>query len=143
MKQKNIINLFILISFIGILDTGYLISEHFTINNLICNVNDNCNVVLLSKYAIMFGIPMAILGLIYYFTIFINSILFKTSKNTLYKIILLYLPFIGFIFSLWLIYLQLFILHAICMYCMLSALISTTLFVCSILLHTTERRNIL
>ncbi len=143
MKQKNIINLFILISFIGILDTGYLISEHFSINNVICNIDDTCNIVLTSKYSNFFGIPLAILGLMYYLTIFINSFLFKITKYTGYKTILLYLPFFSFIFSLFLIYLQLFILNSICIYCMASAILSTFIFILSIILYNTKRRNIL
>lgn len=143
MKQKNIINLFILISLIGILDASYLTFEHFSINNIICNINDTCNIVLTSKYAEILGVPLAILGLMYYLTIFINSFLFKITKYTGYKLILLYLPIFSFFFSIWLVYLQLFILNSICIYCMASAIISTMIFILSIMLNKSKRKNIL
>ncbi|MFA6390989.1 MAG: quinone-dependent dihydroorotate dehydrogenase [Patescibacteria group bacterium] len=132
MKFKKI--LLTLFTVLGILDAGYLTYEHYrqvippcTINRLLPILSD-CGRVLRSSYSVMFGIPLAVLGVIQYgFLLFLLALLFFYKKRVFIYLIILQSMF-GAIFSLYFVYLQLVVLRSICIYCMLSALISFTIF---------------
>ncbi|KKW26497.1 MAG: Vitamin K epoxide reductase, partial [Parcubacteria group bacterium GW2011_GWF1_52_5] len=49
------------------------------------------------------------------------------------------LGFTGFLFTLWFVYLQIFVIEAICFYCMVSALLSTTIFALALAAFLTHR----
>lgn len=129
MKRK----LFLVIFFAaaGILDASYLAYEHFSpTTSVICppTVWADCGRVLSSPYATPFGVPLALIGIIYYSSIFSIALDYLRSKK---RILLNYLVFItigGFLASTYFVFLQLFVIKAICLYCMLSALTSTLLF---------------
>lgn len=120
--------LFIVFSFLGIVDSTFLTIEHFRNDNIICLIVEGCDTVLNSEYSLIFGIPVAILGLLYYISIFIFSMIaFKKKKEIILKH-LSFFTIIGLIASFWFIYLQIFVIGAICTYCIISALISIILF---------------
>lgn len=118
----------IIVSFIGFLDATYLTILHYTGADALCSVG-GCNEVLTSEYSKIFGIPMALLGLIYYISVFLLSVFYYESRNTkVLKILSLY-TIVGFLASAYFVYLQLFVIGKICQYCMLSATTSTILFI--------------
>lgn len=117
----------LLVALVGFADAVYLTIEHY--RNVIppCTIG-GCETVLTSTYSSIFGIPQAVLGAIYYLVILVGFFAYFDSKNkTLLKWTLV-VPVIGFIYELWLVYLQLFVVHSICQYCMLSALVTLVLF---------------
>ncbi|MFA6533227.1 MAG: quinone-dependent dihydroorotate dehydrogenase [Patescibacteria group bacterium] len=129
--KKILLTLFIVL---GIIDAGYLTFEHYrqvippcTINRFLPILSD-CGKVLRSSYSVMFGIPLAVLGVTQYiFLLLIIVFLFKYKKRIfIYWLILQ--SMVGAIFSLYFVYLQLVILKSICIYCMFSALISFAIF---------------
>lgn len=129
--KKILLTLFIVL---GIIDAGYLTYEHYrqvippcTINSFLPILSD-CGRVLRSSYSVMFGIPLAVLGVVQYvFLLLIVIFLFRYKKRIfIYWLILQ--SMLGAIFSLYFIYLQLIVLKSICLYCMLSALISFMIF---------------
>ena len=126
---KKLILFFIVFSFIGFLDAAYLTVQHYTQGILPCYVFKGCDLVTSSPYATIAGFPIALLGAFYYLTILLVSILFLDTSNTKLLRVLANLPILGFLVSLFLVYLQLFVIHAICFYCMTSAISSTLLFV--------------
>lgn len=116
-------------SFLGFLDATYLTIEHYRGVIPPCGILEGCEEVTTSSYSQVLGIPVALGGSIFYFVIFILSILkFEQENNKFLKYAALLTPF-GFLSSLWFLYLQLFVIKAICIYCMFSLLTSTTLFV--------------
>jgi len=134
---------FLPVSFLGFLDASYLTVKHFVGTPLPCSVLRGCEEVTNSQYSAIGGIPVALFGAIYYLTIFI-LILSILKRKTLSssgaenvaganedKLLNLTarLTFIGLLASLWFIYLQLFVIKAICLYCMFSAFTSITLFI--------------
>jgi dihydroorotate dehydrogenase len=133
------------LAFLGILDAGYLSYEHFFQLMPPCSTNLlflDCGKVLSSPYSILFGIPLAYLGLLHYcieFGILICSI---QLKNSLIKRIALILTAFGFASSLYFVFLQLFIIGAICLYCMTSAIISIVLFIIALFVFERERKEI-
>lgn len=129
-KKLNLVaGLMMLVSSLGFIDATYLTITHFTRANVPCSVTHGCEVVLKSEYSTFFGgIPVAILGSIFYLTIFLGAYFYWETKSRLYFKVTAAMTVFGVLFSAWFVYVQLGILHAICQYCMLSALTSTLLF---------------
>lgn len=126
----NKVAIFVLVvALLGFIDATYLSIEHF--QNVIppCSVTGGCEVVLTSIYSTIFGMPVSLLGAIYYLIIMIGTLIFLESKNPIaFKwVLLLTIP--GFLFSLWFVYIQIFELHSYCIYCLGSFLTTTILFV--------------
>lgn len=121
------------IALIGFLDAVYLTVSHYT-GHIACSVISGCQEVLVSQYSEIFGIPLALLGAIYYLFILFNSLLYIDNQNKWSKMILSYLPVVGFLFSLYLLYLMFFVIDALCQYCLISATTSTLLFILSMVL---------
>lgn len=136
--------LLIILSIIGIADAGFITYEE--INNIIppCGNGFNCEAVLTSKYSHIGPLSLANLGLIYYLTMLVLSVLnyldfdlqqfsFIKKNNFLKRIKVIDLLLIfstgGFLFSLYLVSLMAFVIQAWCKYCLLSALSSTLLFI--------------
>ena len=132
----------VVISFVGLLDSRYLSAKHFAGGLVECNFFSGCESVLNSVYSEFFDIPVALFGGIYYFTVLICSIYFLQN---LPKINLGHFKFLacftvaGLLASAYFVAIQLFLLKAICEYCMLSAVSSTLLLVLSLTLLRHEK----
>jgi uncharacterized membrane protein len=129
----NKVTIFLLVvALLGFIDATYLTVEHYKEVIPPCSVTGGCEVVLTSSYSTLLGIPVSLLGSIYYLLILVGVFTYFESKNTklLKWAMLLTLP--GFLFSLWFVYVQVFLLHAYCVYCLGSFVTSTLLFVASI-----------
>lgn len=123
------------------MDATYLTAVHYKGAELGCTTWGSCNAVTTSKYAVIFGIPMALLGAFYYLGILILALIHIDTRRILpLKLISLGTAF-GFIFSIFLVYLQLFVIHEICIYCMFSAGTSTILFILGILIILSLRKE--
>jgi uncharacterized membrane protein len=119
---------------IGFLDATYLSIEHVITANggsVFCIVGapGSCNIVLQSIYSKIYGIPLSYLGLLYYTTILIIITRLHSVRSTRLWHLLQGIITFGFLMSLYLVYLQLFILRTICPYCMLSAAMSIIMFI--------------
>lgn len=123
---------FLIVSALGFADATYLTVKHFLGTPVPCSILHGCEIVLNSKYAIIYGIPTAMLGALFYLTVMILSAIYlETKKITVLKIVACLACF-GLLASLGFVYIQLFILKSICLYCMGSAVTSTTLFIFSL-----------
>jgi len=91
-----------------------------------------CEQVLASQYSKIFGIPLALIGAVYYLIVLGLALAYLKLKNN--KIILAFLgvTLFRFLFSVFFISLQVFVIGAVCDYCLASAAISTILFVLSV-----------
>jgi uncharacterized membrane protein len=130
--MKKIYWSFLLLGTIGFLDSLYLAIIHFTNNSVVCNGTNECDLVLTSSYATFLGIPLALFGIIFYIYIIIISTLMlekiKLGQNVTPKLIVPF-AFIGFVASMYFVYIQAFVLNAYCTYCMVSAVSSTIIFI--------------
>ena len=115
-------------AFLGFLDSMYLTASRFFGIPLQCNITSGCETVTTSTYSEIFGIPVVLIGVIFYLIMFFGAFAYFETNNTRLLRLVSVLPVGGFLFSVWLVYVQLFILKAICQYCMASAIISTVLF---------------
>jgi dihydroorotate dehydrogenase subfamily 2 len=137
----------LILALAGLTDAGYLTLEHFKLIILPCPAHApiwiDCGAVLRSKYAVMFGVPMAVWGMLNYGLMLFWLVWATYGKKRWARYIVLGQSAVGIVMSGYFVYLQLSIIHAICLYCMLSALISTFLFVCSEIIFATERKRLI
>lgn len=119
---------------IGLGVASYLTVVHYVGFSLLACVgshggHSSCQTVQSSEWSELAGIPVAVLGLIGYIGI-LGSLLVPDREES--RLATLGLTLIGFAFSAYLTYRELFSIHAICEWCVSSAVILTILFVCSI-----------
>jgi uncharacterized membrane protein len=107
----------------GLADATYLTVSHLAGDDSICGASQPCSVVLGSKYAVITGIPTAAFGIIAYFGTFSAAILamfgYKGARTFLVALIAAM-----FVATLWFLYLQAFVLHAFCPFCLFSAAVT-------------------
>lgn len=125
---------------IGFGDATHLTVTHYTGADLRCGPSGGCNTVTSSPYSVFFGVPVALLGALYYGAIILLSVGYLDTKKEKILQVLSLLPITGMLASLWFIYLQLFVIHAICIYCMVSAGTSTMLFLLSFMLRVEKTK---
>ncbi len=110
----------IVIALAGLADATYLTVGHLTGENAVCGSALGCSTVLSSRYATVMGLPTASLGAVAYFTVFSLSLLaafgYARVHSWLAGVISLML-----LASLYFLYLQAFVLHAFCPFCLFSA----------------------
>ena len=128
-----IIVAFSIISLIGFADAAYLTANHYLGTSLNCSLFEGCEVVTTSVYATVAGVPIALVGALYYLLIFVATIAYFDTGNLRIMRFAAYFTVLGFLASLWLLYLQLFVIEALCMYCLLSLVTSTILFLLGLL----------
>mgnify|MGYP001614475863 CR=1 FL=1 len=122
MKSINKITwLIIILSILGIFDTSYLTAKHYLSQTVYCPVGKNCETVLNSVYSTFFGIPLALFGALFYFLILILTLLYLQNRHKIILQTIFSLTLPALIVSITLTYLQLFVLRAICVYCVFSA----------------------
>ena len=112
-----------IVSLAGLADAMYLTVQALTGETLSCGGSPDCFRVLGSPYAKVGGVPLALLGAVAYFSVFT----FATFAAFGYaRARTLLVPLIGamFLVTMWLLYLQAFVLHAYCRYCLFSAAIT-------------------
>src|SRR5437867_1351798 len=104
----------------GLADATYLSVQALTGETLGCGGSPDCFRVLGSPYARIGGIPVALFGLVAYFSAF-SFATFAAFGYARARIFLI--PTIGAMFlgTLWLLYVQAFLLHAYCRFCLFSA----------------------
>lgn len=110
---------------LGFADAFYLSLMHFQDSDVGCSVITGCDAVLSSEYAYLFGIPLAYLGVLYYLSVLFGAALYyQTDSRLILKLIGIIVGG-GFLFTLWLIYLQAFVINAFCQFCLISAVLTT------------------
>ena len=126
--MKKIYILAAVLSLLGIADALYLTIEHVTGQTVQCTLLSGCSEVLSSPYAVVAGIPLAAVGAAAYFTVFSLAILALFGYRIAGTILT---PFViaMFFVSVWLFYLQAFVIREFCQYCLLSAAITTCLLI--------------
>jgi uncharacterized membrane protein len=114
------------VSLIGLADAIYLTVEHVTGQSVRCTIVAGCSEVLSSPYAVVAGVPLALVGAGAYFGVFSLATL-AASGYRIAGTLLTVLVLLMFLVSLWLFYLQAFVIHAFCQFCLLSAAVTTAL----------------
>jgi uncharacterized membrane protein len=120
------------VALVGLGDAVYLTAKHFTDEKLPCSLITGCEQVLTSEYAEIFGIPTAAFGALAYFLAFSLALLAAFGNRKMWLFYGL-LTVVMFLFTVWLVYLQAFVIEAFCQFCLLSALTTTLLFIIALI----------
>jgi uncharacterized membrane protein len=125
-SKRNVV--MVVLGLIGLGVATYLTVVHYTGAAPVCAINHGCETVQKSKYAEVVGIPVALLGLIGYVS-FLATFVLRGETARMSRV---GITTIGFLFSMYLTYLELFTIHAICQWCVSSAVIMTILLIMSV-----------
>jgi uncharacterized membrane protein len=112
-----------LVAVAGLADATYLTVQALTGETLTCGGSPDCFRVLGSSYAKLGKIPVAMLGALAYFTVFTFATFAAFGYRRAPKFLVLVVAAM-FLMTLWLLYVQAFLLHAFCRYCLYSAAIT-------------------
>ncbi|KKS76563.1 MAG: Vitamin K epoxide reductase [Parcubacteria group bacterium GW2011_GWA1_43_21] len=137
--DKWFIPLILILAFAGFVDATYLTISHFRGTALACTISNGCETVTTSAYATLFGLPVALLGLLFYLTTFILIIAYLDLRKEVFAKIIFWLSLVAVCFSIWFVAVQAFILDSFCQYCLVSALISALIFGVSFAWHHQAR----
>ena len=123
MTDRRLRQVAIVLALIGLGVAAYLTYVHYDGIQPVCGLGGDCEKVQTSEWADLAGVPVALLGLIGYATIL--ATLFVEREEALIAGALIAL--VGFGFSAYLTYRELFSIDAICPWCVASAVIMTLL----------------
>ena len=119
--------LVLILSTIGIILSLYLTYTHITLDETsFCLTGGGCDIIKSSAYSRIYGIPVPVLGLIGYMVIWILTFL-KFDKSNI-KLIY-FISVVGLSFSIYLTYIEVFILKALCSFCIISAVVMLAIFI--------------
>ena len=118
-------------SIAGIAISIYMTIYKLTDNNAMCLGNGGCGTVNASKYSEIYGIPLGVIGFAGYAAILL--VLWLEKRHPLLKeygnMLAMGMGFAGFIYSIYLTYLEIYVIRAICPFCVASAIAITLCFV--------------
>ncbi len=126
--SKGTLIFFFVVAALGFLDAAYLTVEHYLNSVPPCAIG-GCEVVLTSVYATVAGVPVALLGALYYLVVLVLLKMYLDTKKEIFARIALLLTIAGMLSTIYFFILQAFVLHAFCVYCIGSAITSTALFI--------------
>ena len=131
---KWLLVIFASVAFVGFVDATYLTALHFLGEVPPCSIIEGCEQVTTSKYATIGSVPIALLGAVYYLLIFFMTIISLDSGRFRHLVGAIALTWAGLAVSLFLFYLQIFVIRALCLYCIFSALTTGILFMLGFIL---------
>jgi uncharacterized membrane protein len=129
-RQMALRRLSIALAIAGAVLSGYLTWVHVTNTSVLCTGVGGCDVVQQSVYAELAGVPVAFLGLLAYVSILI-CLLAESAEGLIAQVapqVVLGLSMVGVLYSAYLTYLEVFVILAICPYCVLSAILMVVIF---------------
>lgn len=126
----------IVFSIAGFLLASFVFHKKKTNQPLVCPLNGKCEEVVTSKYSKFFGVPVEVLGMIYYALVLVVYTLHSVFPEFLSDTVIFLMTGVtigAFVFSLYLIFIQAFVLRKWCTWCLFSAGFSTFIFVTAVL----------
>jgi uncharacterized membrane protein len=134
MKDRSLRITSIVLAAIGLVDAAYLTWIKLSNSYAICGPIGDCESVNTSRYAEIGGVPIALLGAGAYLLILI--LLLLEPQGGVWKeygsMMVFGISFAGVLFSAYLTYIEVAVLHAICPYCVLSAIVMVILLILAI-----------
>jgi uncharacterized membrane protein len=113
----------LVLAVLGIGVAGYLTYVHYEGIRPVCGIGGDCEKVQSSEWSELAGIPVALLGLLAYVAI-LASLLVRREEALIAGALI---SLVGFGFSLYLTYRELFTIEAVCQWCVASAILMTLL----------------
>lgn len=142
MKRAYIVSILIL-AFCGLADSVYILQHEMSSTPLICDINNlsGCNAVVSSSYSYLFGIPLAAYGAFFYGIIFSLAALELVMFSQLVRRLIQGISLAGLLASLYFTLVQVFVINAFCIYCLVSAGIALFIAICASLIEPLRRNT--
>jgi uncharacterized membrane protein len=123
MKRPVLISFIIALSLLGLADAWYLAETALTKTALTCSIGglDGCNIVAQSPYSHVRGVPLGVYGAAFYGLFLLLAIGISWRQWVWLDRLLLVFGGIGFLASLYFLYVQIVLIQALCIYCLASA----------------------
>lgn len=122
MSERGLRALIVLISIAGVLISAYLTWTHLRGTAPVCvGGGSGCETVQTSRYSEILGVPVALLG-VFAYTGLLLSAAAKGERAALFG---MFVALAGTLYSIYLTYLELFVIRAICQWCVVSAVLMT------------------
>lgn len=135
MKDHTLRIISFILAGVGAIDAAYLSWVKIIHAEVYCGGSGNCQTVANSPYSEVAGIPIAIFGLAAYLFILVLLYLEGHSKfwNQNSPLIIFGITLAGTIYSIYLTYIEVAVIYAICPYCVISAVVMALLFIVAII----------
>jgi uncharacterized membrane protein len=119
---------------LGVLDATYLLVYKLTNNNAMCLGNGGCHDVNFSPYSEIGGIPVSLFGIVTFVVIAGILLLEPRFKiaNENGSLVIFGISLAGVAFTAYLTWLEIYVIHAICPFCVASAVIIALIFILAI-----------
>jgi len=143
MQRARIISI-LLLALCGLSDALYIAQAETSNTPFLCNIKElsGCNIVAASQYSQLFGIPIVEYGIAFYAVVFFVAALELALAHRLLRRTLKGVAAIGIIVSAYLTYLELFVIHVLCVYCLVSAFIASIIFIVALFIEPTRLRAV-
>lgn len=122
--------LLLVLSLLGIVNSGYLAWKHYRKQPLVCPLKEKCELVTESKWSHIFGVRNEVLGVLYYIFAFL-FVIYVFFFNPGMKILFIIGTGGALLFSAFLVFLQSYVIKSYCFYCIISAILSLLIFALS------------
>jgi uncharacterized membrane protein len=133
--EKRLSQLAIILTIIGLLVSIYMTIYKITSNDNMCIGSGDCKTVNASRYAEVYGIPVAVLGVAGYAAIL--TVLLLQRKPGFFQqngsLLFFGLSLTGFLFTLYLIFVEVALIRAYCPFCITSQTVMTIIFIISVI----------
>jgi len=120
---------------LGLLVSIYMTIYKITSNKSMCLGSGDCSTVNSSRYSEVNGIPVAIIGILGYLAIL--AVLYFEKRNSFFKqngtLMIFGMALTGFLFTIWLIYVEVALINAICPFCLTSQAAMTLIFIIAVI----------
>lgn len=119
---------------VGLLVSIYMTVYKFTGNDGMCLGSGDCSTVNASRFSEVNGIPVAVIGIVGYVAILLVH-LFENRSDFFRKngtLLIFGMSLTGFLFTVWLVYLELAVIKAICPFCVTSQVAMTIIFIIAV-----------
>jgi uncharacterized membrane protein len=132
LDQKLRITSYVLAA-IGLIDSMYLTYVKLSHQQVYCGGLGECETVNNSPYSEIYGLPIALLGIGGY--LLIIALLYLETRGGIWqsnsRLLVFGISLVGILYSIYLTYIEIAVLNAICPYCVLSAVVMLLLFIIS------------
>ena len=120
---------------VGLLVSIYMTIYKVTSNDSMCLGSGDCSTVNASIYSEVNNIPVAAIGILGYLAIL--GVLFFENRNSFFRqngtLMIFGMSLTGFIFTVWLIYVEIALLKALCPFCVTSQVAMTLIFIMAVI----------
>lgn len=133
--DKWLYRISIILTVLGLIVSVYMTIYKVTSNDALCLGSGDCSTVNASRYSEVYGFPVASVGIAGYFAILLIHYYERRDKffDKNGPMMIFGMALTGFLFTVYLIYVEFAVLHALCPFCLASQTTMTFIFIISII----------